>query len=117
MRGGKGKAGGRKHFWIRTVKYEPDRYKNIGFKPPSSLEPRPETVNVGELKDLAVKTLSPEKIEGGAEDLVLDLDSLGYGKLLGKGSIDFPLSIKITEYSSTALEKIEAAGGKIIGVG
>jgi len=117
MRGGKGKAGGRKHFWIRTVKYEPDRYKNIGFKPPSSLEPRPETVNVGELRELAVKTLSPEKIEGGAEDLVLDLDFLGYGKLLGKGSIDFPLSIKITEYSSTALEKIEAAGGKIIGVG
>lgn len=116
MRGGKGKAGGRKHFWIRTVKYEPDRYKNIGFKPPSSLEPRPETVNVGELKDLAVKTLTAEKIQIGDEDIVLDLDSLGYGKLLGKGSIDFPLSVKITEYSSTAIEKIEAAGGKIIGV-
>jgi len=33
--GSKGKAGGRKHFWIRTVKYEPNRYKHIGFKPPS----------------------------------------------------------------------------------
>ena len=33
-RGGKGKAGGRKHFWIRTVKYEKDSDCNfdvIGF--------------------------------------------------------------------------------------
>ena len=98
------------------MKYEPDRYKNVGFKPPSSLEPRPEIVNVGELKGLAVETLSLETVKSGAEDLLLDLDSLGYGKLLGKGSIDFPLNVKITEYSSTALEKIETAGGKIIGV-
>jgi large subunit ribosomal protein L15 len=114
MRGGKGKAGGRKHFWIRTVKYEPDRYRNIGFKPPSSLESRPEIVNVGELKDIAVNIHGVETIAAGSEGLLLDLDSLGIGKLLGKGSIDVPINVKVSEYSSRALEKLEAAGGQIL---
>jgi len=112
MRGGKGKAGGRKHLWIQTVKYFPDRYKKIGFKPPSSLEA--ETVNVGELRDLAIKTLGADSVKGGAEDLSLDLESLGYGKLLGRGRVDLPLSIKVSEYTSKALEKVEAAGGQIL---
>jgi len=114
MRGGKGKAGGRKHFWIRTVKYEPDRYKNIGFKPPSSLAPRAEVVNVGELKDIAFNVHGIETIAAGSEGLLLDLDSMGIGKLLGKGSINVPLNVKVSEYSSRALEKLEAAGGQII---
>ncbi len=114
MRGGKGKAGGRKHLWIQTVKYFPDRYKKIGFKPPSSLEPEAETVNVGELRDLAIKTLGADKVKGGADNVSLDLDSMGFGKLLGRGSIDIPLSIKVSEYTSKALEKVEAAGGQIL---
>jgi len=93
MRGGKGKAGGRKHFWIRTIKYEPERYKRIGFKPPSALKPRPETINVGELGDLA---------------------RLGYGKLLGRGEVGMPLRLRVPAYTPTALEKVEAAGGEIV---
>lgn len=114
MRGGKGRAGGRKHLWIQTVKYFPDRYKKIGFKPPSSLESEAETVNVDELRDLAIKTLGADSVKGGEEDLSLDLESLGYGKLLGRGRVDLPLSIKVSEYTSKALEKVEAAGGQIL---
>jgi len=112
MRGGKGKAGGRKHYWIRTVKYEPDRFKKVGFKPPSSLEPRSETVNVGELVDLAFKVLGPERMEGG--ELILDLGALGYSKLLGRGDVSLPFKVKVQEYTSSALEKIESAGGQIV---
>ncbi len=112
MRGGKGKAGGRKHYWIRTVKYEPDRFKKVGFKPPSSLEPGSETVNVGELVDLAFKVLGPERMEGG--ELILDLGALGYDKLLGRGDVSLPFKVKVQEYTSSALEKIEAAGGQIV---
>ncbi|MCW4036556.1 MAG: 50S ribosomal protein L15, partial [Candidatus Bathyarchaeota archaeon] len=112
MRGGKGKAGGRKHYWIRTVKYEPDRFKKVGFKPPSSLEPRSETVNVGELVDLAFKVLGQERMEGG--ELTLDLGALGYGKLLGRGDVSLPFKVKVQEYTSSALEKIESAGGQIV---
>ncbi|MDP6458573.1 MAG: uL15 family ribosomal protein [Candidatus Bathyarchaeota archaeon] len=115
MRGGKGKAGGRKHFWIRTVKYEPDRYKNIGFKPPSSLKPRADTINVGELMDIAVNVHGIEVIAAGTEGLILDLDSMGIQKLLGKGCIGAPFHVKVSGCSFRAQEKLKAAGGQIIG--
>ncbi|UCD43838.1 MAG: 50S ribosomal protein L15 [Candidatus Bathyarchaeota archaeon] len=111
MRGGKGKAGGRKHLWIQTVKYFPDRYRKVGFKPPSSLE-RTETVNVGDLEDLALRVLGSEKIDSG--ELELDLESLGYDKLLGRGRVSMPLKLRVPEYTSRAQEKLEAAGGEIV---
>ena len=110
-RGGKGKAGGRKHFWIRTVKYEKERYRHIGFLPPSAKQPKPETVNVGELEDLARQVLTDYGVEGGNE---LDLTSLGIGKVLGMGSVSVPLNIKVAEITMSAQEKIEEAGGSII---
>ncbi len=113
MRGGKGKAGGRKHFWIHTVKYNPDRYRKIGFKPPSSLNARPKVVNIGELKDIAINIHGIKTITSG-NNIELDLKALGYEKLLGKGSIDVPINVSVSEYSSRALEKLEAVGGQII---
>jgi len=110
-RGGKGKAGGRKHFWIRTVKYNPDRYRNIGFKPPSSLEPEPEIINVGELEHIARQVHGDYNLTDFEE---LDLNQLGIDKLLGRGKISVPLKIKVDEISASAREKIEEAGGSII---
>ena len=110
-RGGKGKAGGRKHFWIRTVKYNPDRYRNIGFKPPSSLEPEPEIINVGELEHIARQVHGDYNLTDFGE---LDLNQLGIDKLLGRGKISVPLKIKVDEISASAREKIEEAGGSII---
>jgi len=104
-RGGVGKAGGRKHFWLRTLKYEPDRYTDKGFKPPSSLEPAPDTINVGELEHLLFIS--------GKEDK-LDLTSIGIDKLLGRGNISKPINIHVKNYSSSAKDKIEEAGGTII---
>lgn len=111
MRGGKGRAGGRKHFWIRTVKYEPDRYENKGFLPPSAKKPIPETLNVGELNDM---------IEVNNDALIMDkegaidLDSMGYGKLLGRGEISKKIKVKVKDHSQSAKEKIEGKGGEII---
>ena len=110
-RGGKGKAGGRKHFWIRTVKYEKERYQKIGFLPPSAKKPRAATINVGELEDLALKVIGDYGVKGGNE---LDLKSLGIGKLLGRGSVSVPLNVKVAYATMSAQEKIEEAGGSII---
>jgi large subunit ribosomal protein L15 len=112
MRGGVGKAGGKKHFWLQTVKYNPDRYKKIGFKPPSSLEIPLETINVGELEELALRIHGLEYIK--SEEIKLDLGDLGIDKLLGRGRINLPLKLKVSEYTSKALEKLEAAGGEIV---
>jgi large subunit ribosomal protein L15 len=110
MRGGKGRAGGRKHFWLRTVKYEPDRYKKVGFKPPSSHKPPPRTINIFELEELAEKVLGAQKLEEGD---FIDLTKLGVDKLLGRGRISKPLNIRVESYTSKALDKIEQAGGSI----
>jgi len=110
-RGGKGRAGGRKHFWIRTVKYEPERYLHKGFLPPSAKVPKIKTINVGELVELAAAVLTDYGIKGGNE---LDLASLGIGKVLGRGKIAVPLNIKVAKITASAQEKIEEAGGSII---
>ena len=110
-RGGKGRAGGRKHFWLRTVKYEPERYKKKGFLPPSAKKPSQETINVGELEDLARLVLTEYGVKGGNE---LDLTALGIEKVLGRGKINSPLNIKVAEITNSAQEKIEEAGGSII---
>jgi large subunit ribosomal protein L15 len=110
-RGGKGKAGGRKHFWIHTVKYTPTRYKKKGFLPPSAKKLPPKTINVGELGDLARRVITDYGIKGGNE---LDLTALGIDKVLGRGIINIPLKIKVAEITSSAQEKIEEAGGSII---
>ena len=110
-RGGKGFAGGHKHFWIQTVKYNPNRYRRIGFVPPSVLEPLPSTVNIGELEDLAAKLLGPDGLKSGAE---LDLKQLGVDKLLGKGKIATGLKVHVASASSGAKAKLEAAGGSIV---
>jgi large subunit ribosomal protein L15 len=110
-RGGKGKAGGRKHFWIRTVKYEKDRYLKKGFKPPSSKTPKDLTINVGELEDLALKVIGDYGIKGGNE---LNLSELGISKLLGRGSLKVPLNVRVESYTMSAQEKLEEAGGQIL---
>lgn len=110
-RGGKGKAGGRDHFWIRTVKYEPYRFRRIGFKPPPRSEVR--TINTGELEELARRVLGAD-MGRSASLQELDLTSLGYDKLLGKGDLKTPLKIKVSSYTTTAREKVTAAGGEII---
>ena len=108
MRGGKGRAGGRKHFWIRTVKYEPDRYQKKGFKPPSSKLPPLKTINVGELDELI--TSKQLQIKNG----IIDLTAIGYDKLLGRGSISREVKVKIEDYSDRAENKITEIGGEIL---
>jgi large subunit ribosomal protein L15 len=110
-RGGKGMAGGHKHFWIQTVKYNPLRFRSIGFKPPSALRIAPATINVGELEDLAAKVLGAEATRGDRE---LDLASLGIGKLLGRGNIRVPIRVRVDSFTPSAQEKIKEAGGSIV---
>jgi large subunit ribosomal protein L15 len=110
-RGGKGFAGGHKHFWIQTVKYNPNRYRRIGFVPPSSLEALPATINIGDLMEIAVKLLGAEAIKNGAE---LNLTKVGIGKLLGRGSISTPFKIRVESASARAKSKLEEAGGSIV---
>ena len=104
------KVGRHKHGWSYVVKYEPDYFRRIGFTSPKSLIRQVNTINVGELEEIIYK-VSPGRRKGKP---LIDLTSMGYDKLLGKGEITRPVVVKVQSYSRRALEKIEKAGGEII---
>ena len=71
------------------------------------------TINVGQLDEIAFHTREAAK-EG--ERMVIDLAKLGYDKLLGRGGVLNPYVVKVPSFSERAREKVEAAGGEIVGL-
>jgi large subunit ribosomal protein L15 len=112
-RGGVGAAGGHKHKWIATLKYDRDHYgqKGKGFKRPQSVVGQPITINVNQLRQLKERLIKKGVEEGGK---VIDLTALGYNKLLGSGACQGAWEVKVDEATPRAIEKVEAAGGKVI---
>lgn len=73
------------------------------------------TVNIGYFTVSRVERLLSEGLarkEGSV--IVIDLENLGYQKLLSTGSVLAKLKIHATSCSAKAKEKIEAAGGQVI---
>jgi large subunit ribosomal protein L15 len=97
-------AGGHKHKWTWVVKYAPNHFGKRGFKPPLSIEDV--CINVGELEELALKL-------GVCENGTINLESLGYTKLLGAGSLSKPFNIIVRRASRNAIEKVKSIGGSI----
>jgi large subunit ribosomal protein L15 len=65
-------------------------------------------MNVGELDQMAA-TLPAEKGK-----YCIDLEALGYGKLLGTGRVTKSLIVKVVSRSKSAFQKIKDAGGEIL---
>jgi large subunit ribosomal protein L15 len=104
------KAGRHKHGWSYVIKYEPEYFGKKGFTSPKSLRQKVKVINVGELNGMAEKFKGEEK-EG---KIFIDLESLGYTKLLGAGRVTKPLIIKVASCSKSAAEKIKEAGGQVL---
>ncbi|MGC8998085.1 MAG: uL15 family ribosomal protein [Candidatus Bathyarchaeia archaeon] len=103
------KAGRHKHGWTYVIKYEPDYFGKNGFTSPKSLRREVKVINVGELEEIAEKY---GKTEDGK--ILIDLEGLGYTKLLGSGKVTKPIIVKVSSCSKSAVEKIEEAGGKVL---
>jgi len=113
-RGGHGKAGYDKHKWTYVLKYDPTYWKKKGFVSTRTLGRKVSVINVGKLDDLADKLDSEKKLERKDKKIFLDLESLGYDKLLGTGEIMKPILVKVASYSEAASRKLEEAGGQIV---
>ena len=111
-RGGVGAAGGHKHKWIATLKYDRDHYgqKGKGFKRPQSVVGQPITINVSQLRKLKERLIKEGVEEGGK---AINLTALGYQKLLGSGDCQGAWDVTVEAASPRAIEKVEAAGGKV----
>lgn len=113
-RGSRGvkKAGRHKHLWSYVVSYEPNYFKKVRSTLPEALRKEDNTLNVGELEELAQKLAHEKKIR--RRRISIDLKEMGYTKLLGRGKITTPMQVKVASCSGTAAEKIEAAGGQVL---
>jgi len=105
--GGKGKAGGHKHGWTYTVKYAPHYFGKRGFHRPMSWKEK--VMNVGELEELVAGATTTEE-----KDKIIDLEKLGYYKLLGAGKVNRAMNVEVKSCSKSAAKKIQEAGGKIL---
>ena len=103
------KAGRHKGGWSYVLRYEQDYFGKKGFTSVKSLRQKVNVINVGKLDEIAQK-FWVEKEEGK----FIDLESLGYTKLLGTGKVKKPLVVKITSCSKSATEKIKEADGQIL---
>lgn len=102
-------AGRHKALWSYVIRYDPEYFGKKGFVSPKSLRKKENVINVKRLDEMAGK-FSIEK-EG---KMVIDLESLGYTKLLGTGRIARSLVVKVASCTKSAAEKIKESGGQIL---
>jgi large subunit ribosomal protein L15 len=113
-RGGKGAAGMHKHKWSWVLKYFPDWFGKHGFTYPTKIREGYRTVNVGELCEIVKHLEKQNMIQKEGDMYVIDLSTLGYNKLLGRGEVDLKLKVLTYKASEEATEKIRKAGGEVI---
>lgn len=103
-RGGRGKSGRFKHKKSWVIRYEPDYFGKKGFTVPPEVKKEIRAINLRDIDNLA-KNLKKTEI---------DLNELGYDKVLSKGKLTQPLTIKAKKFVENAKKKIEEVGGKAI---
>jgi len=111
---GERKVGRHKHLWSYVIKYEPNYFGKRGFTSHKSLRQEITAINVGELEELVNKLSKEKTLEKKSGKIFLDLEKLGYNKLLGKGKITQPILVKVASHSETASKKLDEAGGQIL---
>lgn len=113
--GGHGQAGLSKTKKIYMLKYDRNHFGHYGFKRPQSQVSANSTLNVSELQESLERfvSLGFAKKEGDAYNV--DLTQAGIDKLLGCGKITSKVVVTVAEASEKANEKVQAAGGSIVG--
>ncbi|MEM1716104.1 MAG: uL15 family ribosomal protein [Candidatus Bathyarchaeia archaeon] len=111
---GERRAGRHKHLWSWVLRYEPNYFGYKGFVSPKQKKMKNiKCINLKELQEIALKVTAKTR-EG--EKIFIDLETMGYMKLLGEGKITLPVIVKVPSYTKEALRKIKEAGGEILSV-
>ena len=111
-RGGRGQAGLHKYKWSYTTKYDPDHFGKSGIK---SLTLRKiKAINLRDLDQMTEKLLKQKLVEQEGNKIKIDLEKIGYDKLLGSGQVTKALIVEAKYFSKNAIKKLEEADGKAI---
>lgn len=115
-RGGRGKAGRGKRgdqkkpsIWKRAANERPYLGK-YGF---TSVHPDVQALNVSDVEKQLATLLADEVASESKGVVSLDLADIGVEKLLGGGQLSTKLSLKVKSASSSAIKKVEDAGGSV----
>lgn len=113
VKGGR-KVGRHKHLWTWVLKNKPDYFGKKGFRSPGSRKGEINVINVGQLDELSNKLSLEKQLEKKKSKPFLDLENLGYHKLLGSGKITQAVIVKVPSYSEGAARKVQEVGGQIL---
>lgn len=116
-RGGKGMAGTGKRAQSKKPSiinmFGSSYLGKHGFKRPTTV--RYKSVNIALLEQKFDSLVAKGKIKEEKGMYSIDLSSLGAAKLLGTGKPTRKYRVKADSVSSSAAEKIKAAGGEVVG--
>jgi len=114
-RGGRGNAGSGKRGDAKKPSYwkNMSRYGKHGFTEKGALAVQAITINAGHVSSIAAHLVADGKATEKAGTVTVDLAALGYDKLLGSGIVTQKLDLRVGYASAKAIEKVEAAGGKV----
>ncbi|MHA1668481.1 MAG: uL15m family ribosomal protein [Candidatus Heimdallarchaeaceae archaeon] len=114
MRGGVGKSGPKSRHWIQVIKGLRPPIGKRGFIRPQAIDKKIKTINISHLEAMLPTLIKNEKAIQKGKSYEINLKELGYKKLLAQGQVSTPLVVTVKRASEKAIEKIEAAGGKVI---
>ncbi|MBI2208683.1 uL15 family ribosomal protein [Candidatus Woesearchaeota archaeon] len=112
-KGGRGMAGSGKRADSKKPSLWGERYfGKFGFKSKSTTDIRP--VNI-EYLEANIGKLSKQNVAVKENDVYsVDLEKLGFNKLLGSGKVLNKYRIKVSYASKKAIEKVKGSGGEVI---
>ncbi len=116
-RGGFGAVGFHKHKWMWVLKYAPNWFGKHGFTRPPEVVSGVYVINVGELDEMAKYLMAKNLVYKEDDKIVIDVASMGFNKVLGRGKVTLPLKVITKAITEKAKEKIEAAGGEVVLIG
>ncbi len=114
-RGGRGKAGLKKHKWKSLAKDDPDYFGPKGFTRPQHLVEEDEVINIYQVEEMIDQLIEQGFATEEDSSYEIDLDGAGFDKLLAKGTPTKEMKINISDSSDRAQEKIEESGGEVVG--
>ena len=117
--GGHGMAGYSKTKKIQMLKNDKANHSkyfgHYGFKRPQCTVSANSTLNVKELEEQLERFVSLGFATKNGDVYDVNLTEAGIDKLLGDGNIVSKVNVTVSEASESAVEKIKAAGGSIVG--
>ena len=114
-RGGVGRAGtGKRADCKKTMIWKDvDYFGKHGFvKKGQILKVCP--INIDDIQEMLPKLLAEKKVTKEKDIYTIDLNDLGYNKLLGSGPVKEKMKITVDFASKNAIAKVKEVGGEVI---